>query len=362
MENSYLTSFEKLLQLAEELPRSVLEDERRVSWCEGSHTIGFSRQLGGNIELFLCGDELKASSPLIKRHLRFDRWTRTGGEVFQANRLVFPADEHYTAATAFLAEELLRKEAVISLKNGFIQTEPLIEMMLRRTALSEEEMLGLIGELRFLDVLLSVASNSVQRALVVNAWRGHEMASRDFVFGNSSVEVKSTRGARSVHHISSIMQVDPRRSESDEPLEQLDLISLGFKPIPKTDEIIGITLPSQVDAILAKLASTLGETPCTELQCLFLEKVAAYGSVAGHGYVHDEMRNWSAYQLSWQHSFLRVYDMNDEAVHVLRRSDIKRCNHVVFESVKFSVDLPERISGEVNPQNDLFILAKKLVK
>jgi len=362
VDNSYLTSFEKLLQQAEELPRPVLEDEREVCWCEDSHTIGFSRQLGGNIELFLCGEELKAGSPLVKRHLRFDCWTRTGGEVFQANRLVFPAEEHYTAATAFLAEELLRKEAVVSLKNGFTQTEPLIEMMLRRTALSEEELLGLIGELRFVEVLLSVASNSVQRALVVNAWRGHEMASRDFVFGNSVVEVKTTRGASSVHHINSPMQVDPRRSESNEPLEQLDLISLGFKQLPKTDEVVGITLPSQVDAILDRLASTPGETERTELQSLFLEKVSAYGSVAGHGYVHDEMRNWSAYQSSWQHSFFRVYDMNDEAVQVLRRSDIKRRNHVVFDSVRFSVDLPERVSGEINPQNDLFILAKKLVK
>jgi hypothetical protein len=362
VENSYLTSFEKLLQLAEKLPRPVLEDEREICWCEDSHTIGFSRQLGGNIELFLCGEELKAGSPLVKRHLRFDSWTRTDGEVFQANRLVFPADEHYTAATAFLAEELLRKEAVVSLRNGFTQTEPLIEMMLRRTALSEEELLGLIGELRFLEVLLSVATNTVQRALVVNAWRGHEMASRDFVFGNAAVEVKTTRGARSVHHINSPMQVDPRRSESDEPLEQLDLISLGFKQISKTEEIVGISLPSQVDAILERLANNPGEIQRTELQCLFLEKVSAYGCVAGHGYVHDEMRNWSAYQSSWQHSFLRIYDMNDEAVQVLRRTDIKRRNHVIFDSVRFSVDLPERVSGEVNPQNDLFVLAKKFVK
>ncbi|NMM12963.1 MAG: PD-(D/E)XK motif protein [Rhodoferax sp.] len=363
LKNNYTTSFENLLRLAEELPFPKFENEREVHWCEASHTIGFSRQIGGNIELFLCGEELRASSPLVRRYLRFDQWTRTTGDVFKANRLVLPAEEHFTAATAFLAEELFRKGVIASLQNGFSQTEPLLEMILRRTALSEDELLGLIGELRFLEVLLSVASNSTQRALAVNAWRGHEQASRDFVFGNAAVEVKSTRGDRSVHHINSPMQVDPRRSESSEPLEQLDLLSLGFKPSPKTDgNVIGITLPSQVEVILKWLGCNPASTERSELQSLFLSKLSCYGSDAGHGYIHDEMQTWSQYQSSWQHGFIRVYDMNDEAVQILRRSDIKRRSHVVFDSVRFSVELPERISGELNPQNDLFTLAKKLVK
>lgn len=363
MNNSFITSFEQLLRLTEELPLPKIENEREVRWCDPSHIIGFSRQIGGSIELFLCGEELRASSLLVKRHLRFDQWTGISGEVFKANRLIFPAEEHYTAATAFLAEELLRKDAISSLQNGFSETEPLIEMMLRRTTLSEDELLGLIGELRFLDVLLSVASDSTQRALAVDAWRGHEQTSRDFVFGNAAVEVKTTRSDRSVHHISSPMQVDPRRSESNEPLEQLNLLSLGFKPLPKTDiHVIGITLPDQVEAILKRLGGNSESAPCTELQKLFLAKVSSYGGVPGHGYIHDEMRTWSAYQSSWQHGFLRIYDMNDDAVQVLRRSDIQRRCHVVFDSVKFTVDLPERISGELNPQNDLFMLAKKLVK
>ena len=187
MKKNPIKSFEQLLQLTEGLTKPKLENDRDVHWCEIHHTIGFSRQLNGSIELFLCGDELLAISPLVKRHLRFDQWTRSGGEIFKANRLVFPSDEHYTAATAFLAEELLRNNVVTSLQNGFSQTEPLIEMMLRRTALNEDEMLGLLGELRFLDVLLTVASDSTQKAIALDSRRGHEQASRDFVFGLVSV-------------------------------------------------------------------------------------------------------------------------------------------------------------------------------
>ena len=362
MTNNTVTSFEHLLQLAESLPTPNSEIEREVCWCELSNTIGFSRQVNGSIELFLCGDELRTASPLVKRHMRYDQWSRANGGLFRANRLVFPADEHYTAATAFLAEELLRRDAVTSLQNGFTLTEPLVEMMLRRTALSEEELLGLIGELRFLEVLLSVAPDESKKALALDAWRGHEQTSRDFVFSNAFVEVKATRGERSLHQISSLMQVDPRRSEVDQPLEQLHLLSLGFKPVlPSEYQVVSISLPDQVNVVIKQLGGPTAKENRNALQNLFLSKVESYGTVAGHGYVHDEMQNWAAYRSGWQHGFLRAYDMSDDAVQVLRRSDLRRRGHVVFESVRFTIDLPDRVTGELNPQNDLFALAKKLL-
>jgi hypothetical protein len=362
MINSLATSFEQLLQLAETLPLPKSETEREVCWCENSNTVGFSRQVNGSIELFLCGDELRTASPLVRRHLRYDQWSRTTGGLFRANRLVFPADEHYTAATAFLAEELLRRDAVISLQNGFSLTEPLIEMMLRRTALSEEEVLGLIGELRFLEVLLSIAPDETKKALTLDSWRGHEQTSRDFVFSNAFVEVKATRGDRSLHQISSLMQVDPRRSEGELPVEQLHLLSLGFKPVLTSEnKAVSISLPQQVDVILKQLGGITTKGTRNALQNLFLSKVENYGSTLGHGYVHDEMQNWAAYKAGWQHGFLRVYDMSDESVQVLRRSDVRRRGHVVFESVRFTIDLPDQITGELNPKNDLFALAKELL-
>lgn len=355
-------SFEQLLKITECLALPTHDDERQIVWCEGKHVLGFSRQANGRIELFLCGDELRATSPLVKRHLKFDKWTRSGGEIFMANRLVFPSGDHYTAAVAFLAEELLRCSVVDALVNSFTKTEPLIEMVLRRTALSEDELLGLLGELRFLEVLLTVAIDSKQRTLALDAWRGHERGSKDFVFGNQSVEVKSTRGERSIHHISSVMQVDPRRSEANEPQEDLYLLSLGFKLIVNSEiDRFGISLPTQVDAILKKLANLSNNTERNDNECLFLAKVASYGNVSEQGYVHDEMKNHAAYKSHWQHGFLRIYDMNDEAIQVLRRKDIQLRGHVVLDSVSFEIDLPERVSGDLNPQNDIFELAEKML-
>jgi hypothetical protein len=350
------------LLLTQELPLPEDDAEREVRWCEDEHILGISRQQTGGIELFLCGEELRASSPLIQRHMKFDHWTRAGGEVFRANRLVLPSDDHFVPVAAFLAEELLRRNVTNSLAASFAQTEPLIEMALKRVALSEEEILGLLGELRFLEVLLSVAVNSRQRAIALDAWRGNERGARDFVFGIHSVEVKSTRGDRSLHRIGSVMQVDPRRSESNEPQEELFLLSLGFKPDSSNIHLsLGLSLPTQVDAILQKLASPNNQANNSgELQTLFLAKVASYGAT-GRGYEHEEMRNWSAYQTRWQHGFLRIYDMNDSAIQVLRRSDVQRRGHVVLDSVSFQIDLPERVSGDLNPQTDLFALARRLL-
>jgi hypothetical protein len=315
-------SFEQLLLLTQELPLPEDDAEREVRWCEDEHILGISRQQTGGIELFLCGEELRASSTLIQRHMKFDHWTRTGGEVFRANRLVLPSDDHFVPVAAFLAEELLRRNVTNSLATSFAQTEPLIEMALKRIALSEEEILGLLGELRFLEVLLSVAVESRQRAIALDAWRGHERGARDFLFGIHSVEVKSTRSDRSLHRIGSVMQVDPRRSESNEPQEELFLLSLGFKPDSSSNHLsLGLSLPSQVDAILQKLAPPNSKDDSSgELQTLFLEKVASYGAT-GRGYEHEDMRSWSAYQTRWQHGFLRIYDMNDSAIQVLRRSN-----------------------------------------
>lgn len=355
-------SFEQLLKITECLPLPKHNDEREIHWCDDKHVLGFSRQHSGNIELFLRGDELRASSPLVRRHLKFNQWTRSGGEVFRANRLVFPSDDHYTPAAAFLAEELMRRNAAGAMVDSFSQTEPLIEMMLRRTALSDDEILGLLGELRFLEALLIVAVDSKQKILAVDAWRGHERASKDFVYGSQSVEVKSSSGDRSIHRISSVMQVDPRRSESNEPLEELYLLSLGFKSIAASDENkIGISLPSQVEIILQKLAPTSNIHHRSDIEELFLAKVASYGSLGGLGYVHDEMKHWSAYQAQWQQGFLRVYDMSDDAIQVLRRRDVQGRAHVILDSVSFDVDLPDHISGDVNPHNDLFALAKKFL-
>ena len=154
-----------------------------------------------------------------------------------------------------------------------------------------------------------------------------------------------------------------KRSDSGQALEELSLLSIGFRPDdtggPPAD---GISLPVQVDSILRLLGPTTTLAGRNEAQLLFLDKVANYGATAGKGYIHDEMHNWSAYQTAWQHRFLRIYDMADDGVQVLRRADILRHGHVHLDSVNFEIELPDRISGDLNPQADLFALARRLLR
>lgn len=356
-----MITFEALLALVEKLPQPLCEEERQVQWVEAHQLLGMSRQPGGGIEIFLCGDELRTTSPLIKRHLKYDCWTRSGGDEFRANRLVLPSQEYYVPTAAFISEELLRCDIVRSITAAFAQTEPLIEMVLRRTALSEDEILGLLGELRFLEALLAVAPDRRARARAVDSWRGHERGTRDFIVGSCGVEVKSTRGERSRHRISNVMQVDPRGSSNGEAQEELYLLSMGFKAGENFLEGAGFSLPGTVDSILSKLANSQSSDELGELQTLFLEKVSRYGGGVGRGYEHQEMKNWSAYQGRWQHSFTRIYDMTDTSIKVLRRADIQHCYHVVLDSLGFDIDLPDVVSGELNPQSDLFALARRFL-
>lgn len=354
-------TFERIFQLAQSLPLPNTEDERQISWCEDRQVLGVSRQPGGAFELFIRGEELRPRLQLVKRHLKFDRWERAGGEVFQASRLVLPADQHFLPMAAFLAEELIRCGVGSSPMRAFSNTEPLIEMALRRVALGEEELLGLLAELRFLEVLLSAAgADLAKRTLAIQAWHGHEHGSRDFLVGNRAMEVKATRGRRSHHRISSVFQVDPRRNSSDEPQESLSLISFGFEP-DTSSENWGLTLPGQVDRLLKRMTGSESDNVRSELQVLFLEKLRMYGASTSAGYDHDAMRTWAAYQTRWQHTFVRIYDMTDPAVQVLRRTDIQSRGHVILASVGFEVDLPDMVSGDLNPRTDLEVAAASLL-
>lgn len=354
-------TFESLLRVVEQLPRPTSDEKREVQWCDDKQTLGLSRQDNGGIEIFICGDELQTSSPLIRRHMRFDTWSREQGGTFRANRLVLPSNEYYVPAAAFLTEELFRGSFGGTLLKGFAKAEPLIEMVLRRASLSEDELLGLIGELRLIDALLSVARDSLERGRVLDAWRGHERGTRDFVLGSIGIEVKSTRGESSRHAVSTVMQVDPRGVLHDGTHEQLYLLSLGFKPVDADASGMGFNLPELVESILQRLNSSASNAQRSDLQALFLHKVSQYGGSGGHGYEHDEMKTWAVYQGRWQQGFLRVYDMSDAAISVLRRSDVQRCSHVIFESVSFEIQLPDKVSGDINPQLDIFEFGRRVV-
>ncbi len=349
--------FEALLLQAINLPLSGSDAERKIQWCGPGHSLGMAKQSSGAIELFLRGSELIPRSSLVKRHLRYDKWSRETGTELTANRLVFPRDEYFVAATAFLVEELLRHGAAVNLAEGFAKSEPLIERFLKKVSLSEEEILGLLGELRLLEVCLLQASSEADKARSVGAWVGAERSARDFEFRGCSVEVKATRRDTSTHHINSLWQVNPKTDQSGKPIEQLYLLSIGL--VPGTDGV-GLTVSSQVDKILEHLGPH-DPQPRTTLQELFLEKLKAYGGSPESGYDHLEMKSWAPYNSPWVTRFSRVYDLCDPTIQILRPSDVRGRGHVPAESVSFSICLPDQMPGGTNPTTDLLGFGRSLI-
>lgn len=353
--------FEELYALTQEIGIPDNAEERRVKWCDASKLLGLSRQPSGAFELFLRGDPLPVRSPLVRRHLRHDIWRDAEGVNFPASRITFPAESHYQAVAAFISEEIFRNGLLNSVARSFGTSEPIIEMALRRSALSDEVIIGLIGELRLLAILISLADTPADRAAALEAWRGYRRDARDFVFANATVEVKTTRGNRSVHQISSMAQVDPERNLDGDPTEQLYMVSFGLMLVePEEDKAGSFTLPSIVDDLLLKLGESLIPDSRNEIQEVLLDRVRQYGG-SSLGYDHDVMSSWPAYLIPFRQRFGRVYDMNDDAVLVLRRAQLVPCEAVREESVRFEVDLPDQVTGDLNPETDLMTFIRRII-
>jgi len=351
-------TFEDVYQLALRLPVPSRERQRTVEWCGDGRVVALARHRDGGFEVFVRCPPLRPASALVQRHIQHDRWEAADHTQFEANRIVLPAEPHFAAVAAFLVEELLRNAADRNPVRAFTAAEPLVEMALRRATLEDELVLGLLGELRFLQLTLQSAASAAERAAGVESWRGYDHASRDFVFGTTlAVEVKVTRSLHSVHHISSIAQVDPKRSSAGRPLEQLFLVSFGVcEPQAEPGEV-GVSLSQQVDEVLHLLGPSTTPQSRNELQELFLTRVQRYGAGQRRGYVHDEMSTWGVYRAPWVLRFERAYDMNSESVHVLRLADLARRQFVPAETVKFEVNLPDVVDGTRNPRVDLARLA-----
>jgi len=353
-------SFERLLAEIESVVTPSAEKERAVVWLDDAKNIGVARNSSGAYEIFLPGDRLVALSSLVERHLQFNEWKDASESKFVATRIVLPAEPHFGPVAAFLAEELFRNGLGVSRTQvAFRLSEPLVEMALRRASLSEPAIVGLIGELRVLGLLLSVAHTPKSRAEVVESWRGYERSTYDFVFGMTAVEVKTVVGVDSNHEISSIGQVDPPRDLEGAPSIQLFLLSQGLSH-PPTDAGPGttFTLRDCVEFVLGKLGS---RAPYNEIQELFLDKLRRYGENTGRGYDYETMNEWGVYAVPYVHAFYRIYDMNDPAMLVLRREQLLG-TFVVPESTSFKVNLPEKVTGDLNPRSDMAEWAKSLLK
>lgn len=333
-----MTSYEAVLNQINVVPAGTIGDDRAITWLTDAKVIGIARNSRGHLELFLAGDELRPRTGTVKTAMHYHSWHRDALPPLNANRICLPALGHFDQVGAFIAAELLREKADSNLERAFAVTEPLIELAIKRMEISENAILGLVGELLILDALCRRAADA-QVGPIAQAWNGWRRSARDFTWEGTGVEIKTTTRATSSHVIHGIHQIEPTSASDDATGEaRLLLVSIGLcQPGLNAP---ALSIPFLVESILERLNAT----GATGLVDEFLTRVSVYGTESGIGYEHATMVNEAPFTTTFGVTFVRGYDMADPAVEVLRRDDLITHQHVDAQSVTFRVKLPATIS------------------
>lgn len=334
-----MTTYEELVEHIASLLVPADPTQRDIHWATDRKVVGVSKTGANQTEIFLAGAQLDPVSHAMREVVDFQSWwrNRAGEPAFEANRIVLPEAGHFDRVAAFLCVELLRNGADEDLALAFARTEPILELTLERLRPSDQSLLGLLGEMLFLAAACEGAEDS-HVASVVGGWDGWRPSLRDFKWGRIGVEVKTTTGPTSTHSVQGTHQVEPGTDNGE---DLLFLLSVGLRPIdphPNT-----VTLPGLVERILSRLTAA-GLEPDT-----FLVRLREYGAATGFGYDHTSMREDPAFTEAFEVGFVRAYDMTDENVAVIRSDDVAQHQHVNPRSLRFAVQLPVTVSGDINP-------------
>lgn len=336
--------FESLRSELEELsaPR---EQARHLIWL--AEPLAVARTASGDFEVFIRGPELRTASPLVRRQLQHGSWRpEEGGVAFPASRVALPSAPHFASIAALIAIELIRAGVAgpRGVQAAFADVEPIIEMAIRRGALADSAIIGLLGELTVLRQLIFTRMQQPASLMrCIDFWQGWQDGGRDFRIGDHSIEVKTTRAASSIHEFSGLHQLEPQLLASNQP-EQLHLLSIGLAPSTSTGE----SLPALVESIVSILrSSTGGEEVPTE----FVRRVALYGHRSGGGYMHASMAEWSVYATRYAHTFVpRLYRIDDPGMLLLTRAVLAQ-TFVRPHDLSFTMQIPESVSA-FNPAQD----------
>ncbi|MEY4548747.1 MAG: hypothetical protein RL685_4942, partial [Pseudomonadota bacterium] len=245
-----LRTYEYISSLLEQLERPRQPTLINIDWLAfGVAAVG--RDESDSNLVLIVGPQLTSASSVVARAMRFATWATTMETSLEGNVIALPAGDHFRAAAATIAVELMR-HGIDSRPPGevFQEVEPLMELVMRRLLLPPECVLGLIGELYVLDVFLrGLDLGSSLRSDPTAIWRGHLEQSRDFALGASSIEVKTTATGVARHHFSGFSQVEAAQADGV-GRESLYLASIGLQ---SADTDTGLSVARLADSILAHL-------------------------------------------------------------------------------------------------------------
>jgi hypothetical protein len=343
------------------LRRSRPDGSRDVEWIDGSRRLGVSRDSAGAIEIFITGPQLDAKSTAIRRNLAFGNWLRQDDLVLPANRLLLPSASHFDGVATFICNELIEHRVLDDAQLALELSEPVIELAIERMEAGDASLVGLVGELVLMLGLFD-AIGGAGVSLVLEAWHGFQRSSRDFQLPEVGVEVKTTRGPNSRHRIQGVRQVEVGHGVSGAPESALYLVSIGLAPVESVDEAPGShSLGELVDRVVA--TTRMLDTDARDRSVSrFLTHVSTYLDAGGDTSDIDQMRSWPGFNRRWQVMFVRAYDMSDDAILTLRTADLAPFTMVDPASVRFMIDLPGKVDGDVNPVAGLEGVCRRLVE
>jgi hypothetical protein len=144
----------------------------------------------------------------------------------------------------------------LSITNRFFQWKKMF-LNPKNEFLTEQEIMGLIGEITFLNTYLF---NCYGKNKALEGWSGQDLTHKDFSYGNIWFEVKTINGSSSSVKISSMEQLDSEY-QGELVVYRLEKMSPAFK---------GITLNSLVSSVYNQFESE-------EDRGAFLSKVSLQG-------------------------------------------------------------------------------------
>jgi len=344
-----MTSYESVLSTVVSLTPSLSSDARTVEWLTGQSVVGVSRTVAGQIEIFLAGPKILANSREVSRALEHQTWHRAAPhQSIDANRLLLPAVGHFDQVAAFLCAELLRSGSDSDLAASFAQTEPIIELAIAKLRVTDEALLGLTGEMLLLD---SILRNSKEHHFgeIMESWHGWRESVRDFTLRTIGVEVKTTTRSNSSHLVEGIHQVELQDvSGSGYPELALKLVSIGLQLAPPNADH-AYSLPALVDSIVGQVQGGSKLVHADIIVEQFLDHIREYGEGKGAGYDHRTMSTNAGYSRRFVSRFVRGFDMTDPLIEVIRTDDMVAHRHVDADSLKFRIELPATVRGDINP-------------
>ena len=333
--------FEEALDIVRRLVPATSKDDRRVSWFGSDRVLGVCRNRHGAIELFIGGGVLATNRAVVTELVRVETVADSSGGYTPANVLAFERGSHMDPVAALVCHELI-EAGVLDIggrDRAFSVVEPIIEMAIDRSGRSKEIVAGLAGEIFVLSRL--VAAWPSDAVALVQAWAGYAPSTRDFQLGTTGLEVKTTTGTASHHHIQGPHQVDLGYPVDGAPETHLYLLSIGIQWLG-AGEADGASIAS----LATEISSALGVAEAQQFQSQVRQYGAASSSIDGTDF-------GASWQRPFKVTFARLYDMTDPAIQVLRDAHIADLAHVVSGSVTYRIELPAVVTEGVNPVNGI---------